>query len=139
MLRVVERLQELKRDVEQRKTGCAIGAEQTRNSILMLGGEIGGGTNFNVVPERCWFTLDRASTRKKISMRRKIGSSRCSKNAGVMEFVWSGRFCRKAAPPLARKATVSAARSPRACKLSVAKHRDLRCVPVCWRLASTLR
>ena len=59
MLRVVERLQELKRDVEQRKTGCAIGTEQTRNSILMLGGESGGGANFNVVPEQCWFTLDR--------------------------------------------------------------------------------
>jgi succinyl-diaminopimelate desuccinylase len=59
MLRVVERLQELKRDVEQHKTGCTIGAEQTHNSILMLGGESGGGTNFNVVPERCWFTLDR--------------------------------------------------------------------------------
>ncbi|HYK38381.1 MAG TPA: M20/M25/M40 family metallo-hydrolase, partial [Candidatus Eremiobacteraceae bacterium] len=28
-------------------------------SILMLGGESGGGTNFNVVPEGCWFTIDR--------------------------------------------------------------------------------
>jgi succinyl-diaminopimelate desuccinylase len=59
MSRVVERLQELKRDVEQRQTAYAIGADQTRNSILMLGGESGGGTNFNVVPEQCWFTLDR--------------------------------------------------------------------------------
>jgi len=59
MARVVERLQELKREVEQRQTGYAIGAEQTRNSILMLGGESGGGTNFNVVPEQCWFTVDR--------------------------------------------------------------------------------
>jgi succinyl-diaminopimelate desuccinylase len=59
MVRVVGRLQELKHEVEQRKTGHAIGAEQTRNSILMLGGESGGGTNFNVVPEQCWFTLDR--------------------------------------------------------------------------------
>ena len=59
MLRVVERLQELKREVEQRKIGYAIGAEQTRNSILMLGGGSGGGTNFNVVPEQCWFTVDR--------------------------------------------------------------------------------
>jgi len=59
MARVVERLQELKREVEQRQTGYAIGAEQTRNSILMLGGESGGGTNFNVVPEHCWFTVDR--------------------------------------------------------------------------------
>ncbi len=59
MLRVVERLQELKGEVEQRKTGYAIGTEQTRNSILMLGGESGGGTNFNVVPDQCWFTVDR--------------------------------------------------------------------------------
>jgi succinyl-diaminopimelate desuccinylase len=25
----------------------------------MIGGQSGGGTNFNVVPERCWFTVDR--------------------------------------------------------------------------------
>jgi acetylornithine deacetylase/succinyl-diaminopimelate desuccinylase-like protein len=25
----------------------------------MLGGESGGGTNFNVVPDQCWFTVDR--------------------------------------------------------------------------------
>jgi succinyl-diaminopimelate desuccinylase len=59
MHRVVERLQDLKREVEQRKTSCKIGAEQARNSILMLGGQSGGGANFNVVPEKCWFTVDR--------------------------------------------------------------------------------
>jgi succinyl-diaminopimelate desuccinylase len=59
MHRVVERLLELKHEVEQRKTTCNIGAEQARNSILMLGGQSGGGTNFNVVPEKCWFTVDR--------------------------------------------------------------------------------
>jgi len=59
MTRVVRRLQEVKHEVEQRQTSSAIGAEQTRNSILMLGGESGGGTNFNVVPEQCWFTIDR--------------------------------------------------------------------------------
>jgi acetylornithine deacetylase/succinyl-diaminopimelate desuccinylase-like protein len=59
MVRVAERLQELKRELEQRETSCTIGAEQRRNSILMLGGESGGGTNFNVVPEECWFTVDR--------------------------------------------------------------------------------
>ena len=56
---VVERLQKLKREVEQRTTSSNIGAGQSRNSILMLGGQSGGGTNFNVVPERCWFTVDR--------------------------------------------------------------------------------
>jgi acetylornithine deacetylase/succinyl-diaminopimelate desuccinylase-like protein len=59
MVRVVERLQKLKHEVERRQTEHAVGAEQNRNSILMLGGESGGGTNFNVVPEQCWFTLDR--------------------------------------------------------------------------------
>jgi len=59
MHRVVERLQELKREVERRSTRCSVGAEQRRNSILMLGGQSGGGTNFNVVPEECWFTVDR--------------------------------------------------------------------------------
>jgi succinyl-diaminopimelate desuccinylase len=59
MHRVVERLQHWKHEVEQRTTRCSIGAEQARNSILMLGGQSGGGTNFNVVPEKCWFTIDR--------------------------------------------------------------------------------
>jgi succinyl-diaminopimelate desuccinylase len=59
MLRVADRLQKLKKEVEQRKTACAIGAEQSSNSILMLGGESAGGTNFNVVPDECWFTVDR--------------------------------------------------------------------------------
>jgi succinyl-diaminopimelate desuccinylase len=59
MHRVVERLLDLKREVEQRKTGYHVGAEQARNSILMLGGQSGGGANFNVVPEKCWFTIDR--------------------------------------------------------------------------------
>lgn len=59
MHRVTTQLQELKREVEQRSTRFAVGAEQQRNSILMLGGQSGGGTNFNVVPEECWFTVDR--------------------------------------------------------------------------------
>jgi acetylornithine deacetylase/succinyl-diaminopimelate desuccinylase family protein len=59
MHRVVERLQELKREVEQRVTVIEVGADQARNSILLIGGQSGGGTNFNVVPDRCWFTIDR--------------------------------------------------------------------------------
>jgi succinyl-diaminopimelate desuccinylase len=59
MVRVVQRLQELKREVEQRITSFNTRAEQARQSILMLGGQSGGGANFNVVPEECWFTIDR--------------------------------------------------------------------------------
>jgi succinyl-diaminopimelate desuccinylase len=56
---VVARLLELKHEVERRTTNLAAGPGKTRNSILMLGGQSGGGTNFNVVPETCWFTIDR--------------------------------------------------------------------------------
>ena len=68
---VVERLLALKREVESRTTDQNIGAEldfdkggetgaaRARNSILMVGGQSGGGTNFNVMPDRCWFTVDR--------------------------------------------------------------------------------
>jgi succinyl-diaminopimelate desuccinylase len=77
MHRVVERLLALKREVEQRTTRYATEAEEKeksnhaglpahdrsaslgRHSILMIGGQSGGGTNFNVVPESCWFTVDR--------------------------------------------------------------------------------
>jgi succinyl-diaminopimelate desuccinylase len=56
---VVARLEERKREVEQRTTSLNIGAGQAPSSILLLGGQSGGGTNFNVVPEACWFTIDR--------------------------------------------------------------------------------
>ncbi|OLE15768.1 MAG: hypothetical protein AUG83_05705 [Acidobacteria bacterium 13_1_20CM_4_57_11] len=59
MVQVVQRLQELKQQVEQKSTGYNIGADRARHSILMLGGQSGGGANFNVVPEECWFTIDR--------------------------------------------------------------------------------
>jgi acetylornithine deacetylase/succinyl-diaminopimelate desuccinylase family protein len=71
MHRVVERLLELKREVEQRTTvhqtggepaledGVDCGGARARHSILMVGGQSGGGSNFNVVPEKCWFTVDR--------------------------------------------------------------------------------
>jgi succinyl-diaminopimelate desuccinylase len=59
MLCVVEKLQQLKHEVEQRTTNLSIGSEQSRNSILLLGGQSAGGSNFNVVPAECWFTIDR--------------------------------------------------------------------------------
>ncbi|OLB34555.1 MAG: hypothetical protein AUH11_17800 [Acidobacteria bacterium 13_2_20CM_57_17] len=59
MVQVVQGLQELKQQVEQKTTGYNIGADQARHSILMLGGQSGGSANFNVVPEECWFTIDR--------------------------------------------------------------------------------
>jgi succinyl-diaminopimelate desuccinylase len=75
MHRIVERLLVLKREVESRTTRYATEGEEEsnqpalsasdrsaslgRHSILMIGGQSGGGTNFNVVPASCWFTVDR--------------------------------------------------------------------------------
>jgi succinyl-diaminopimelate desuccinylase len=59
MLRVAAALQGLKAEVEQRKTGYVIVPEAAAHSILMLGGRVEGGTNFNVVPDACSFTVER--------------------------------------------------------------------------------
>jgi succinyl-diaminopimelate desuccinylase len=59
MVTLVQKLGELKREVEPRVTAFEIQPQQARRSILLLGGQSGGGANFNVVPESCWFTVDR--------------------------------------------------------------------------------
>ncbi len=59
MLQVATALQALKAEVEQHTTGYRIMPEAAAHSILMLGGRVEGGTNFNVVPEACLFTLER--------------------------------------------------------------------------------
>ena len=59
MLVVAQALLELKRDVETHTTAFHIAPDAARRSILMLGGRTEGGTNFNVVPDACSFTVDR--------------------------------------------------------------------------------
>lgn len=59
MLRVSSALQALKSEIEARRTNYRIGPAAAAGSILMLGGRVEGGTNFNVVPESCTFTVER--------------------------------------------------------------------------------
>lgn len=59
MLSVATALNAMKDEVEQHKTGYRILPEAAARSILMLGGRVEGGTNFNVVPDACMFTLER--------------------------------------------------------------------------------
>jgi acetylornithine deacetylase/succinyl-diaminopimelate desuccinylase-like protein len=49
----------LERQVSRRRTRFTIRPEAARRSVLLLGGELAGGHNFNVVPERVSFTVDR--------------------------------------------------------------------------------
>jgi acetylornithine deacetylase/succinyl-diaminopimelate desuccinylase family protein len=59
MLQVAAALQALKAEVEKRTTGYHIVPAAAAHSILMLGGRVEGGTNFNVVPDTCTFTVER--------------------------------------------------------------------------------
>jgi acetylornithine deacetylase/succinyl-diaminopimelate desuccinylase-like protein len=59
MLVVAQALLELKHEVETHMTGFHVEPDAARRSILMLGGRTEGGTNFNVVPDACSFTVDR--------------------------------------------------------------------------------
>ncbi|MCK5588006.1 MAG: M20 family metallopeptidase [Candidatus Lokiarchaeota archaeon] len=59
MLLVANALLELKADVESRKTDFKIEPEAARHSILLIGGKCEGGTNFNITPAECSFTVDR--------------------------------------------------------------------------------
>jgi acetylornithine deacetylase/succinyl-diaminopimelate desuccinylase-like protein len=59
MLSVASRVMDLKRHVEERVTTYSIEPEPLRRSILMMGGECSSGSNFNVVPDACSFTIDR--------------------------------------------------------------------------------
>lgn len=53
------RLLDLKKEVELRETQQNIAPALARKSILMLGGQVEAGTNFNVTPDFCSFTIDR--------------------------------------------------------------------------------
>ncbi|HIJ55764.1 MAG TPA: ArgE/DapE family deacylase [Deltaproteobacteria bacterium] len=59
MLPLANALLELKEEVESRVTRYSVQPDSARHSILMMGGQSGGGSNFNLVPGEFSFTLDR--------------------------------------------------------------------------------
>ncbi len=59
MHKLVNALLRLKYSVEKRKTAYAVARGESRNSILMLGGVCRCGTNFNIVPGECTFSVER--------------------------------------------------------------------------------
>lgn len=58
-LPAMARLAEIKKEVELRETRLNIAPAGARKSILLLGGRVEAGTNFNVTPDFCSFTIDR--------------------------------------------------------------------------------
>jgi len=59
MLTSAQQLMKLKAKIGARKTRYSIRPAAARHSILLLGGQCHGGTNFNAVPAECSFTIDR--------------------------------------------------------------------------------
>jgi succinyl-diaminopimelate desuccinylase len=49
----------MRRSVAARQTRFPIAPAPARRSVLLLGGQVAGGTNFNAVPGDCSFTVDR--------------------------------------------------------------------------------
>jgi succinyl-diaminopimelate desuccinylase len=58
-VRVVAGLQRLARRVGRRRTRFRVTPDAARRSLLLIGGRVEAGSNFNVVPGRCVFTVDR--------------------------------------------------------------------------------
>jgi succinyl-diaminopimelate desuccinylase len=59
MLKVAAALQKLKAEVETRVTKYHIEPPESAHSILMLGGRVEGGINYNAVPGFCSLTVER--------------------------------------------------------------------------------
>jgi succinyl-diaminopimelate desuccinylase len=58
MLKVAAPLEAYARRMSERPTSYPVGAGEALGSMVVVGGQSGGGSNFNVVPERTWFTVD---------------------------------------------------------------------------------
>jgi succinyl-diaminopimelate desuccinylase len=59
MLEVVAELKALGAEVRGRRTSFFTRDDEARHSVLLIGGRVEGGDNFNVVPARCSLTVDR--------------------------------------------------------------------------------
>jgi len=58
-LRVIASLQRLANRVGRRRTRFSVTPDAARRSLMLIGGRVEAGSNFNVVPGRCVFTVDR--------------------------------------------------------------------------------
>ena len=59
MIAVAEPLAGLARHLLDRRTAYPLESDEARGSMLVVGGASGSGVNFNVVPGRAWFSVDR--------------------------------------------------------------------------------
>ena len=58
MLKVAAPLEAYAQQMSEQRTHYPIGPGEAPGTMIVVGGQSGGGTNFNVVPARTWFTVD---------------------------------------------------------------------------------
>jgi succinyl-diaminopimelate desuccinylase len=58
MLKVAAPLEAYAHEMSKRHTSYPVGEGEAKGTMVVVGGKCGGGSNFNVVPERAWFTVD---------------------------------------------------------------------------------
>jgi acetylornithine deacetylase/succinyl-diaminopimelate desuccinylase-like protein len=58
MLKVAAPLEAYAQGMSERPTNYPVGAGEALGSMVVVGGQSGGGSNFNVVPGQTWFTVD---------------------------------------------------------------------------------
>jgi succinyl-diaminopimelate desuccinylase len=58
MIHVAEPLEQYAAQMSERHTAYSVGEGEALGTMIVVGGQSGGGSNFNVVPARSWFTVD---------------------------------------------------------------------------------
>jgi acetylornithine deacetylase/succinyl-diaminopimelate desuccinylase-like protein len=58
MLKIAAPLEAYARQMSRRHTRYPVGEGQAAGNMIVVGGKSGGGSSFNVVPSRTWFTID---------------------------------------------------------------------------------
>lgn len=58
MIQIAAPLETYAQHMSQRHTAHPVGQDQPKGTMVVVGGQCGGGSNFNVVPARAWFTID---------------------------------------------------------------------------------
>ncbi|MHB9092709.1 MAG: ArgE/DapE family deacylase, partial [Chloroflexota bacterium] len=59
LVRAGQALLDLQKVVAGRLTEVPVDPPEARASVMLVGGRVQGGTNFNLVPAECWFSVDR--------------------------------------------------------------------------------
>ncbi|MFB0566011.1 MAG: ArgE/DapE family deacylase, partial [Candidatus Aminicenantaceae bacterium] len=59
MVEVAHSFLKLKKDIQKRRTSLVVNPPGADRSVMLIGGESSSGFNFNVVPDRSFFTIDR--------------------------------------------------------------------------------